>query len=469
MSVSVTLPQMGESVTEGTIIQWLKQEGDQVEEDEPLVEISTDKIDTELPSPTAGVLKTIKVGPDQTVEVGTELAVIDEAGGDGKAPEAETEEKEPEEKEKEPKAKPASKEPKAKAEKKEADKEPQEEKAAPEPAAKKAPPKRPPAKEPAAKETPARVHAGDGAGSARALSPLVRKLARELDVDLGSVEGTGSGGRITKDDVIGAARAGGAPPRRAGPAAPAPSQFEVPAEEHLDVPFTRVRKAISEHMRRSRSTAAHVTNIIEVDVTEIAELRARAKDGFRRREGVSLTFMPFIASAVVQALRTYPEFNAHLLEDGTSARLYHEINLGIAVGRDEGLIVPVVHGAERLNLVGLATAIADVGERARTKGALTPDDVTGGTFTITNYGSVGGVMDTPIINQPQVAILGVGRVVKRPAVIDADGVDAIAIRHQLFLSLSYDHRWIDGHRAAQFNSRLKDLLETTDFSADLGL
>lgn len=333
----------------------------------------------------------------------------------------------------------------------------------------------------------ARAQGLDGGDGAKGfVSPLVRKLARERGIDLSVVRGSGAGGRITKEDVLSAGERGGAARAAAAPgpgdvpvgprverqrpvAGPGVSAFSVPDGAYQDVTFDRVRKAIAEHMSRSRRTAADVTNVIEVDMTSIVELRGRAKEAFERAEGFKLTYMPFIASAVVQALRAFPEFNAHVLEDGATARLFRAVNLGIAVGRDEGLIVPVVHGADGMNLVGLARAIYDVGTRARAKGGLKPDDVTGGTFTLTNYGSFGGVIDTPIIAQPQIAILGIGAIVKRPAVITIDGADAIAVRHIAFLSLSYDHRWIDGHRAAQFNGKLKQILEETDFAHELGL
>lgn len=450
MSISVTLPKMGESVVEGTVIRWLKAEGDTVTEDEPLVEISTDKIDTELPSPASGILTKIVVGPDQTVEVGAELAVIE----DGAAAPAATES---------PKA--------------EAPAAPVE--AAPEAAAPPAEPEvaaPPAAPSPAPEATPASTPAPPAAAPADAAtglasSPLVRKLARERGVDIATVRGSGTGGRITKDDVIAAA---GAPAPTSGPVAslaPTPravaearSQFDVPSDVSVDVPFSRMRRSIAEHMTRSLQTAAQLTTVIEVDMTRVAAVRAQAKDAFEDQEGISLTFMPFIASATVAVLRQFPEFNAHILDDGSGARLWRQVNLGIAVGRDEGLIVPVVHGADGMNLVGLARAIRDVGQRARTKGGLRPDDVVGGTFTITNYGSFGGIIDTPIINQPQVAILGVGAIVKRPAVIAVDNTDAIAIRHLMYLSLTYDHRWVDGHKAAQFNGRLKQILEDGDFA-----
>lgn len=448
MSVSVTLPQMGESVTEGTIVRWLKQEGETVTEDEPIVEISTDKIDTELPSPAAGVLSKILVGPDQTVSVGTELAVIDAQGSEPAV-----------------KATPATS----------ADGEQRPAAArTPEPEAEESPPPAQPARaaEPAAT-------APQPAAAGATLSPLVRKLAREKGVDLSAIRGSGPGGRITKDDVLEAANGGGG----AAPPAPAPAvqtqaaprraeaapRFAVPASAHEDVPFDRVRRAIAEHMTRSLHVSAQLTNVVEVDMTRVAQVRAQAKAAFEAAEGFGLTFMPFIASAAVQALRAFPELNAHVLEDGATARIFKEVNLGIAVGRDEGLIVPVIHGADGMNLIGLARAIYDVGTRARTKGALRPDDVVGGTFSISNFGSFGGLIDTPIISQPQVAILGVGAVVKRPAVITVDGADAVAVRHMMFLSLTYDHRWLDGHRAAQFNGRIKQILEAGDFADDLGL
>ena len=432
MSTPVTLPKMGESVVEGTIIRWLKKEGDRVTEDEPIVEISTDKIDTELPSPASGVLAKILVGPDETVEVGAELAVIEE----GEAAEGETKEAPAAEKEQEP--------------------------AAREPA--------PPTEQEPAARAPSVQESGGAPGAVA--SPLVRKLARERSVDLSSVHGSGKGGRITKDDVVtasaGTARPGGTPPAPARRQEPV-SSYTVPMGEHEDVAFDRIRQAIAKHMTMSLQTAAQLTNVVEVDVTRVAGLRARAKEDFSRREGFSLTFMPFIAAAVVQALRAFPEFNAHILEDGKTARLFREVNLGVAVGREEGLIVPVVHAADGMNLIGVARAIHDVGTRARTKGGLKPDDVVGGTISISNYGSMGGLMDTPIVSQPQVCILGTGAITKRPAVISVDGADAIAIRQMMFLSLTYDHRWIDGHKAALFNSRIKQILEEADFAHELGL
>jgi len=439
MTVSVELPRMGESVTEGTIVRWLKAEGDWVEEDEPLVEISTDKIDTELPAPASGKLQKIVAQEEQTVEVGAEIAVIDDAAakdGAGKASKAKDD---------------GGEEPKA---------------------------EKPAKTEKAAEAAPAEAEP-EGNGKkvdVGVLSPLVRKLARENDVDLTQVKGTGQGGRITKADVMAAMESRGAKPARSGtiresapPPAVAASTFAVPSGASEEVPFSRVRRAIAEHMSRSIDTAAHVTNIFEVDMTRIALLRERAKNEFKRTEGFSLTFLPFVASAVIQAVRAFPEFNAHLDPEAKTATLYRNVNLGIAVGRDEGLIVPVVHGADGMNLVGLARAINDVATRARTKGGLKPDDVSGGTFTITNGGSFGTLIETPIINQPQAAIVGTGAVVKRPVVMTVDGADAVAIRHMMYLYLSYDHRWVDGHKAAQFNARIRAILEEADFAHEVGL
>jgi 2-oxoglutarate dehydrogenase E2 component (dihydrolipoamide succinyltransferase) len=427
---------MGESVTEGTIVRWLKAEGDWVEADEPLVEISTDKIDTELPAPAAGTLQKIVAKEDETVQVGAEIAVIDEGASRGSG---------------------------------------DEKRAAPEAAG---------GEEPAAKETsPEKAAPAEGGNGKKTgvgvLSPLVRKLARENDVDLTQVRGTGQGGRITKADVLAYLGSRGGKPSRTGTireTAPAPpatkepaSTYAVPAGESQEVPFTRIRKAIAEHMRRSLDTSAHVTNVAEVDLTRVSLLRDRAKGEFKRTEGFSLTYLPFVASAVVQTLRAFPEFNAHVDGEAARATLFRGVNLGIAVGRDEGLIVPVVHGADGMNLVGLARAINDVATRARTKGGLKPDDVAGGTFTITNGGSFGTLIETPVINQPQAAILGTGAVQKRPVVMTVDGADAIAIRQMMYLYLTYDHRWVDGHKAAQFNRRLKDILEEADFAPELGL
>jgi 2-oxoglutarate dehydrogenase E2 component (dihydrolipoamide succinyltransferase) len=390
-------------------------------------------------------VKKILVSEEQTVDVGTELAVIDEtARKDGDAEPAAGDAKTSDEAE-----------------------------AAPEKGNGK--PEEPAAEEPAAEvpAAPAEPRTGDGkSADVGVLSPLVRKLARENDVDLSQVKGSGQGGRITKADVLAHLEPAGGKPAKAGTIRRAPepaSAYAVPDGESQEVPFSRIRRAIAEHMVRSIGTAAHVTNVVEVDMTRIAMLRERAKAAFKEREGFSLTFLPFVASAVVQALRGFPEFNAHLDAEAKTATLLRQVNLGIAVGRDEGLIVPVIKGADGMNLFGLARGIHDVATRARKKGGLKPDDVTGGTFTITNGGSFGTLFETPIINQPQAAILGTGAVVKRPVVMTLDEADAIAIRHMMYQYLSYDHRWVDGHKAAQFNGRLKQILEEGDFAHELGL
>ncbi len=446
MSVSVELPAMGEGVTEGTIIRWLKSEGERVEADEPLVEISTDKVDAELPSPAAGVLTKIIVAADQTVSVGTAIAVIEESGNGTKpagraVPPEEPERHQPPESS--PDAPPAEPQP---------DREPQS--------------------TPVKPDAPAEPESERSPDSLIPLSPLLRKLARERKVDLSLVRGSGEGGRITKRDVVDFAErsAGEAAPAQTTPAAAKETaQGEPRPATPGTVEFTRIRKLIAEHMTRSQRTAAHVTDVVEVDMTRVARLRDRAKRSFEETEGFSLTFLPFVAQATVEALRAFPDLNAHIAEDGTSATVHGQVNLGIAVGRDEGLIVPVVKRADGLNLVGLARGINDVAGRARTKGGLKPDDVTGGTFTISNGGSFGSVIFTPIINQPQAAVLGVGAVAKRPAVISVDGADAIAVRHLMYLCLSYDHRWIDGHRATSFNNRIRQLLEAADYGPEFGL
>lgn len=393
MPVSVTLPALGESVQEGTITRWLKQEGDRVEADEPLVEVSTDKVDTEIPAPASGVLLKIKVREDETVSVGTELAAAQAA----------------------PPAAPAQ--------------------AAPSAAA----------KQPA----PAYV------------TPLVRKLAAEHGVDLSTVKGTGVGGRIRKQDVLDAAKAKQA---AQAPAAAEPSPLRGRTEK-----MSRLRQVIAKRMVESLQTAAQLTTVVEVDVTNVARLRERAKKEFEAREGVKLTFLPFFAKAALEALKQHPKLNA-VIDTEANTVTYHEAeHLGIAVDTERGLLVPVIHNAGDLNLTGLARKIADVAERTRTN-RVSPDELSGGTFTITNTGSRGALFDTPIINQPQVAILGTGAVVKRPVVVsDPELGEAIAIRSMVYLALTYDHRLIDGADAARFLTTVKQRLEEGKFEADLGL
>jgi 2-oxoglutarate dehydrogenase E2 component (dihydrolipoamide succinyltransferase) len=451
------MPQLGETVVEGTIIRWLKQEGEHIDQDEPLFEISTDKVDTEVPSPVAGTLTEIKVQEGETVSVGTELAVIDGAGPAEKVEvSAEAAEESAEQKEPEP---PAAEE--------------AEETRPAEPAPQ--PSQREPAAAPA--RAPARVMApeGDGGPRSRILSPLVRKLAEEHEIDLSQIQGTGTGGRITKRDVMAhleqqeavpaeapaaPAPAAPAPAAETAPVMPAPTVRPAEGEREQAVPMTHIRKAIAKHMVASLQTSARAWNLVEVNMENIARLRDRAKDAFRAREGFGLTFMPFVARAVCDALLAFPDVNGELRDEQIILKRY--VNLGIAVAYEEGLIVPVVKDADQLNLVGIARAINDVAVRARSK-KLKPDEVHGGTFTITNPGPFGSIISVPIINQPQTAILAFDAVEKRPVVID----DAIAIRHMVYLSMSWDHRVIDGATAAKFLARLKQNLEAWDFSHEV--
>jgi pyruvate dehydrogenase E2 component (dihydrolipoamide acetyltransferase) len=455
---NVTMPQLGETVVEGTILRWLKSEGDRVAMDEPLFEISTDKVDTEVPSPAEGTLTKILVAEGQTVAVGTELALIDADGagaagdrspvgvgaasdaGAGSSGTAPSEEATPIET---PQADPAAGDAGGAATPEPAN--PTPERAAP--AASTSP------------STAAPLPAPPSPGGPRSgiLSPLVRRLAAEHDVDLDLVRGTGTGGRITKNDVLGyvasrgsavAAPAGGpvAASSRGGHAAAAPL-----AGEEV-VPVSHLRKLIGEHMLSSVQTAARAWTAVEVDLENVVRLRARIKDDFERREGFKLTYMPFVTAAVVDALLAYPMVNAELRGDEIVLR--HYVNMGIAVSIDGGLIVPVVKGADAMNLTGLARAINDVAMRARAK-QLSPDDVHGATFSITNPGPFGSLISVPIINQPNTGILSFDAVQKRPVVID----DAIAIRHMVYLSMSWDHRTIDGALATQFLARVKERLE----------
>lgn len=429
----VTLPALGESVTEGTVTRWLKQVGDTVAVDEPLLEVSTDKVDTEIPSPAAGVISEIRVNEDETVEVGAVLAVI---GGSAGAPAAPAPEPTPAPAQAAPAPAPAA--------------------PAPAPAAAPAPtaPTQPPAAP--APDVPA-------ADASAYVTPIVRKLAKDQGVDLATVTGTGVGGRIRKQDVLAAAAAKAAPaPAPAAPSVPAPA----PSVSHLrgkTEPLSRLRKVIATRMVESLAVSAQLTTVVEVDVTRIALLRSRVKNEFFAREGAKLSFMPFFAKAACEALKQFPQVNASMdLEGGTVT--YHETeNLGIAVDTERGLLVPVVHGAGDLNIAGLARKIADVAERTRTN-KVSPDELSGGTFTLTNTGSRGALFDTPIINQPQVAILGTGAVVKRPVVVTDDtGQDSIAIRSMVYLALTYDHRLVDGADAARFLSLMKQRLESGEF------
>jgi pyruvate dehydrogenase E2 component (dihydrolipoamide acetyltransferase) len=433
----VKMPQMGESIFEGTVTKWLKKKGEKVQRDEPLFEISTDKIDTEIPSPASGVLQDILVTEGQTVQINTIVAVI----GDGAAtPSAE--------------AKPESKAP-----------------------------AKPPAKEPAQPAGPARV-AGpaptDGAGKEEVedegeetdhdgvhSSPLVRRIAKEHGVDLSGLAGKGTGisGRITKRDILSYIEQGApsSPPKPGGPKEPAKEPVKEPAKQPAAappmkftgaverVPMTAMRKSIAEHMIMSRRTSAHVTTLFEIDCSRILKAKEQQKAEFER-SGAKLTVTPFFAQAAATALKRFPIVNSSL--DGDTIVYKRAINIGIAVNLEWGLIVPVIKNADEKNLFGIAKALNDLGERARNK-KLTPDDVKDGTFTITNPGQYGGLIGTPIINQPQVAIMGMGGIKKRAVVID----DAIAIRPMIMLSLSFDHRVIDGATADQFMAEVQKELE----------
>jgi pyruvate dehydrogenase E2 component (dihydrolipoamide acetyltransferase) len=455
MATDVVMPQMGESIFEGTITKWLKKPGDKVERDEPLFEISTDKVDAEIPSPSAGVLKEIKVNEGQTVPIQTVVAVIDGAGSAAAAPVSAP----------------------AKAPAPEAADAP-----APPPAAKPAAP--PPAAAAPTQAAPQAVPASQRSGERIHSSPLVRRMAAERGIDLTTVPGTGAGGRISKQDIEAVIAAGGvpaaapppsapsAPPPRPAPpatsAAPAPPAvsggqihvaFEsaVPREKiyfgnYQVEPMSNMRQRIAEHMVASKRVSAHVYSVDEIDMTKVASLRAKAKDEFEQRYETKLTFMPFFVKAAVAGLRAFPTMNASL--DGTNVVLHKEINIGIAVALDWGLIVPVVKGADEKNVLGIQRTLNDLAERARSK-KLKPEEVQEGTFSITNPGVFGGLFGLPVISQPNVGILGLGMIEKRPVVIN----DSIAIRSMCYVTLSYDHRVVDGAVAHRFLHKVKETLE----------
>jgi len=430
MPTDVIMPQMGESIFEGTITKWLKKPGDKVQRDEPLFEISTDKVDAEIPAPASGVLQEIKVAEGNTVQVNTVVGTIGE--GDGAAA---------------GKSAPAAK--------------PTERKEAPAPAKAAAPTPAPSAPAPA-------EEAEEGDDDVRS-SPLVRKLAREHNVDLGRVSGTGTGGRITKQDIMAFLEKGSAPaPSAPAPAPSAPVSRPTPAPAAVIpgdlVPMSQMRKIIAQRMIESRRTSAHVHCMFEVDLTRIVNLRNKLKNSFEQRNGARLTFMPFFVRAAIIALQQFPIVNASM--EGDAIRYHRHVNAGIAVALDWGLIVPVLKNADELNFLGLQRGITDLGERARTK-KLMPQDVDGSTFTITNPGQFGAVFGLPIINQPNSAIMGVGGITKQPMVVtDKDGADSIAIRSVVHLTLGYDHRLIDGAIADQFMVVVKKTLE--NWSEDVG-
>jgi pyruvate dehydrogenase E2 component (dihydrolipoamide acetyltransferase) len=423
----VVMPQMGESIVEGTLTKWLKKAGETVVLDEPLFEISTDKVDTEIPSPAAGVLSEVLVQEGQTVQVN---AVVARIAGEGAAAAAPA---------------PQAEVPKAEAPKAEA----AQTKKEPDPVAE-------PVKTARSSSSEAPPAAAISAGP---LSPLVRRMARENNIDLSKISGTGAGGRITKDDVEAFVKSGVAAPARAVPARstsseapPLVARAAGPVAKTRVEPMSTMRQKIAEHMIMSKRTSAHVTTVHRVDMTKVAKMRAKHKDGFAARHGMSLTFLPFVTRAATEAIAQFPIFNASI--DGTNIVYHNEINIGIAVALDGGLIVPVIKAADEKNVTGLQKSIVDLAGRARAK-QLKPDEIQGGTFSITNFGSFGSVFATPVINQPQVAILGVGTIEKVAAVVD----DAIAIRSQCYLALTFDHRLIDGALADQFTAKVKAVLE----------
>ena len=459
MSTEVVMPQMGESIAEGTITKWLKKVGERVERDEPLFEISTDKVDAEIPSPAAGTLTEIKFNEGDTVEVNTVVAILDgnSASSSVKSPPEPAAQPEPPPPPVETKPAPA-----------------------PEPPPAPAPPPPPPAPAPAA--------ATSDPASAEELrrtksSPLVRKIAQEHGVDISQLEGTGLSGRVTKNDILSFIESGSATAAPAAPATPArrpeapqsapapqpqaPAELPAPPPPRPQIgdrvePMSVMRKKIAEHMVLSRRTSAHVTTVYEIDMTRVAKLREQHRDTFYERTGTKLTFMPFIFEAVNKGLRKFPIFNAQV--SGEQIIYKQDINLGMAVALDGGLIVPVIKRADDLSISGLARAANDLADRARTR-QLKPDEVTGGTFTITNPGGFGGLFGTPIINQPQLAILGVGKIEKRPKVLTSpDGDDFIGIRWMAYFALSFDHRVIDGADAERFLAFVKEQLESGDFS-----
>jgi len=453
----ITMPQLGETVTEGTITKWFKAVGDSVAEDEPLFEVSTDKVDSEVPSPVSGTLTEIKVAEGDTVDVGVVLAVIGDAGA---APAAEA-----------PAAEPAAEEsPEAPAAE-----QPTEEPAAPEA----------PASAPEAPAAPAAEKAppAEGGKGGRLLSPVVRRLVAEHGLDPATIQGTGVGGRITRNDVLAAAESkpatAAAPVASAAPAAPsAPAAPAAPAvrpspeplvrsgERDTVIPHSNIRKRSAEHLRRSLDTSAHVYASIEVDYEAVEKVRRAEKDAWRATEGFGLTYLPFISRAVVDAIQEFPEVNASFTDEALIVHNY--LNLGIAVDLDfKGLMVPVIRDADGKRMRAIARDVSDLASRARSK-KLTPDDISNGTFTITNPGPYGTLLTMPIINQPQVAILSTDGVRRRPVVVTLpDGTEGIAIHSVGNLALSWDHRAFDGAYAAAFLHKIKELLETRDWAAEL--
>ena len=474
MSETVELPALGESVTEGTVTRWLKSVGDTVEVDEPLVEVSTDKVDTEIPSPVAGTLLEIRVDEDQEAEVGQVLALVGQKGSSaGSSDSSDAGQKKPEQQ------KSATQDSEPQAEEKEVD----EKKAAPQQSS--ASQQESSQEEKAAEESSEQSESSGSSSDSGAVyvTPLVRKLAKQEGIDLSTVKGTGVGGRIRKQDVQAAiekkkSASASEKPAQSTPASEKTASQRSGAAQEASAASSkrgttekapRIRQVIAKRMKESLEVSAQLTQVTEVDMTRVAKLRDRAKADFQAREGAKLTFLPFFAKAVTEALQQHPVLNATFDEEAKEITYNGSEDLAFAVDTPRGLLVPVVPQAGDLNLAGLAKKIADVG--ARTKdGSIGPNELSGGTFTITNIGSFGALFDTPIINQPQVAILGTGTIVKRPMVMtDADGNDTIAIRHMCYLSLTYDHRLVDGADAGRFLSTVKKRLEEGAFESEVGL
>ncbi|MBT0994836.1 2-oxoglutarate dehydrogenase, E2 component, dihydrolipoamide succinyltransferase [Cellulomonas sp. DKR-3] len=471
----VTLPALGESVTEGTVTRWLKAEGDTVEVDEPLLEISTDKVDTEIPSPVAGTLQKIVVQEDETVEVGAVLALV----GSGSAAPAQKQAEEPAQQQ-------APTQESAPAQESAAPEQAPAAATAPEPAAEQetqapAPVPASPVPAPVAAQSPAPAAASAPAAPAASggyLTPLVRKLAAEKGVDVAGLTGTGVGGRIRKEDVLeaaakaeaektAAAQAAAAPKAAAPAAAPKAAAPAVSPLRGTTEKASRLRQIIAERMVEALHTQAQLTTVVEVDVTRIAKLRASAKEDFKAREGVNLTFLPFFVLAAIEGLKAFPKINGVL--EGNQITYHGQENVGIAVDTERGLVVPVIRDAGDLNLGGIARKIADLAGRTRNN-KIGPDELSGATFTVTNTGSGGAIIDTPIVPGGTSAILGTGAIVKRPAVVKGpEGDDVIAIRSLCYLCLSYDHRLVDGADASRYLSALKARLEEGAFEAELGL
>jgi pyruvate dehydrogenase E2 component (dihydrolipoamide acetyltransferase) len=454
MAQDVTLPALGESVTEGTVTRWLKNVGDTVAVDEALVEISTDKVDTEIPSPIAGVVEAILVAEDETVEVGAVLARIGDGSGAAAAPAAAA-------------AEPAA--PVVEAPAAPAPVAPAPVAAPPAPAVVTPTPVAAPpvAAAPATAVAPAPVPPGlpqpvpSGGRSMPYVTPIVRKLANDHGVDVSRINGTGIGGRIRKQDILAATGQTGQPA-----AAAAVTTVAASGLRGTSVPMSRLRKVIAERAVASMQQTAQLTSVVEVDVTEIAELRTAVKDQFAAATGVKLSFLPFFVKAAAEALQVFPIINA--VVDGENIVYPASENISIAVDTERGLLTPVLKSAGGMNIAQVASAISDLAERTRTN-QLSPDELAGGTFTLTNTGSRGALFDTPVVFLPQVAILGTGIVQKKPVVVTHDGDDSIAIRQMVYLALSYDHRIVDGADAARFLTMVKDRLEAGDFDADLGI